>query len=503
MKQTGIRILAGIGTVFALIVAVVLARTFMLPSPPMAEASARVAPISDEAAARAAAHLSAAIQLPTISWQRGATGDKAEASAKALVDFRDFITATYPAFTRVTTREIVSDYSLLFTWQGSDTSLEPVLLMSHMDVVPVVPGTEGDWTHPPFAGEIADGIVWGRGAIDCKGSLIAMLEAAETLAAQGLQPKRSIMFAFGHDEEISGLNGNRKIAEMLQARGQKLAFVSDEGGMVTEGVVGGVGAPVALVGIAEKGYLTLRLTAHAKGGHSSVPPAADETAIGRLIRAMTRVSDAPFASGIDAPTRAMLDALAPASPFTRRMALANMWLFEPLVTRLMAADPRTGAQLHTTIAPTMLKAGVKENVLPPEAEGIMNFRLHQRDTIESATAHVTAAIDDPDVDVEALEGARNASAVSNLDGGSFALLRQSITDSFPDALVAPNLTVAGTDSRYYLPLTENVFRFVPLRLNASELAGFHATNERLPVASLAQAVGFYKSMMENLGVDDL
>jgi carboxypeptidase PM20D1 len=169
----------------------------------------------------------------------------------------------------------------------------------------------------------------------------------------------------------------------------------------------------------------------------------------------------------------------------------------------MTADPRLAAQLRTTIAPTMLEAGVKENVLPPEAEGIMNFRLHRRDTIESATAHVTEAIDDPEVSIETLEGARNASSVSNLDGGSYALLRQSIAAHFPDALIAPTLTVAGTDSRHYLPLTENVFRFIPLRLNASELAGFHATNERLPVVSLAGAVGFYIDFMQNMGENDL
>jgi carboxypeptidase PM20D1 len=497
------RLVAGILIIALALIAVVIGRTLMLPPLPVVDASALPAPISDEAAARAATNLSAAIKMPTISWQRGATGEKADASNKAFVDFRDFISATYPAFTAATTREIVSDYSLLFTWKGSDETLDPVLLMSHMDVVPVVPGTEGDWSHAPFGGEIADGVVWGRGAIDCKGSLIAMLEAAETLAAQGFQPKRGIMFAFGHDEEISGLNGNLKIAEMLKARGQKLAFVSDEGGMLATGMVGDVDQPVAIIGIAEKGYLTLRLTAHAKGGHSSMPPAADETAVGRLIKAMTRVSDAPFTSGIDTPTRAMLEALAPASPFMQRMAVANMWLFEPLITGRMTADPRLAAQLRTTIAPTMLEAGVKENVLPPEAEGIMNFRLHRRDTIESATAHVTEAIDDPEVSIETLEGARNASSVSNLDGGSYALLRQSIAAHFPDALIAPTLTVAGTDSRHYLPLTENVFRFIPLRLNASELAGFHATNERLPVVSLAGAVGFYIDFMQNMGENDL
>lgn len=499
MKRTGWRIVAGLGAVATVLAVIVVARTVMMAPAPVVATGDKIQPISEAAAAEATQHLSQAIQMQTISWQPGTIGPKAEASAKALISFRDFITATYPAFSQVASREIVSDYSLLFIWKGSEPSLEPVLLMSHMDVVPVVPGTEADWTHPPFGGEIVDGTVWGRGAIDCKGSLIAMLEAANALATTGFQPKRTIMFAFGHDEETGGLNGNQKIAALLKERGVKLAFVSDEGGLVTEGAVGGIDVPVALIGIAEKGYLTVKLTSHAHGGHSSMPPAENKTAVGRLIAAITRVANAPFKSGIDKPTQAMLDALAPAMSFSRRMVFANMWLFKPLVIKVLNDNPQTAAQLHTTIAPTMLEAGVKENVLPPEASGVVNFRLHQRDTIDSAIKHVTAAINDDEVTVESLEGARNASAVSNLNGGAYALLQNSIAASYPDALITPNLTVAGTDSRYYLPLTENVFRFVPIRVTASELAGFHATNERIRVSALAEAVGFYKALMGNGG----
>jgi carboxypeptidase PM20D1 len=146
----------------------------------------------------------------------------------------------------------------------------------------------------------------------------------------------------------------------------------------------------------------------------------------------------------------------------------------------------------------MLQAGVKENVLPPEASGIINFRLHQRDTIESATRHVEDAIDDKLVDVEQVGSARNASAVSNLDGAAFGLLKDTIRSRYPSALVTPNLTVAGTDSRHYLPLTENVFRFIPIRVDADELKGFHATNERVRISALAEGVGFYKQLMQNL-----
>jgi carboxypeptidase PM20D1 len=312
MKRTGLRILAGLAAAFLALAAVVVARTLMLDPPPAARGAAQTAPATPEETARAAEHLGAAIRLQTISYQRGLDDERTRASAEALVQFRAFIASTYPAFSAAASREIIGGYSLLFTWEGSDPKLAPVLLMSHMDVVPVVPGTEGDWTHPPFAGEIADGSVWGRGAIDCKGSLISMLEAAESLATKGFRPKRTIYFAFGHDEEISGLDGDKKISELLASRGVKLAFVSDEGGMVAEGAVSGVATPVALIGIAEKGYMSLELTAHAAGGHSSIPPAQEETAVGRLARAITRTGEAPFASGLDGPTRAMLEAFAPA-----------------------------------------------------------------------------------------------------------------------------------------------------------------------------------------------
>ncbi|HEY4344318.1 MAG TPA: M20 family peptidase [Parvibaculum sp.] len=498
MRKTGTGILAAIGGILAVLAAVVIGRTLML-APPLAPGGAsETAPASAEETARAAAHLGEAIQFQTISYQRGLKDEKAQASAAALVQFRDFIAATYPAFSTAANREIVNGYSLLFTWEGSDPKLAPVLLMSHMDVVPVVPGTEKDWKHPPFSGAIADGSVWGRGAIDCKGSLISILEAADSLAAQGFKPKRTIMFAFGHDEEISGLDGDKKISELLASRGVKLAFVSDEGGMVAEGAVSGIATPVALIGIAEKGYMSLELTAHAAGGHSSMPPAQDETAVGRLMRAIKRTGDAPFTSGIDGPTRAMLEAFAPASSFGRKMVFANLWLFEPLVVHLMNEDPRSGAQLHTTIAPTMLKAGVKENVLPPEAEGVINFRVHPRDTVASVTEHVTTAIDDKEVSIATLPGAREASAVSNIKGAAYGLLTATIAKSFPDALIAPNLTVAGTDSRHYLPLTGNVFRFIPLRVTAEELAGFHNTNERVRLKSLGEAIGFYRALMQNL-----
>ena len=407
----------------------------------------------------------------------------------------------YRDCSKAATREIVGGYSLLYTWAGTDPSLDPVLLMSHLDVVPIAPGTQSQWEEAPFSGAISGGYVWGRGTIDTKGSLVAMMEAADMLAAKGFAPARTIMFAFGHDEELGGDDGNAAIAALLQARGVKLAWVADEGGVIGEGLMPGVDGPVAMIGVAEKGSVSLAITAHAKGGHSSMPPAADETAIGRLARAIGRIGDAPFESKVDGATRRMFESLAPGVPFMQRMVYANLWLFEPVVRAIMGKSQSGAAQLHTTIAPTIISGGVKENVLPPDAYAVVNFRIHPRDTGGSVIAHVREAVDDPEVSVEAMPGTREASKVSNIDGEGYRVLTQAIRESFPATLIAPYLVVGGTDSRHYLPITDNVFRFIPIRMGADDMARFHGTNERVSVENMGEAVAFYIKLMEMLNRD--
>ncbi len=295
------RILLALAGVVVLLFAIVIGRTLMAP----VYKAGPVTQASTFDANTVAAHLAAAVKFRTISWQDGAPAENVAASQAALTTFRDWIEATYPNVAKTFVREIVSDYSLLYTWKGSDATLKPILLMSHMDVVPVVPGTEKNWTHEPFSGDIADGYVWGRGTLDTKSGIIGALEAAEALIAKGFQPKRTIMFAFGHDEEIGGTNGNAKISALLAERKVELEFVDDEGGMISNGAVPGIDAPVALIGIAEKGSVTLELIAHSDGGHSSAPPAVNKTAIGRLAHAIEKLgASPPFDSGFDETTRA-------------------------------------------------------------------------------------------------------------------------------------------------------------------------------------------------------
>lgn len=492
------RILIGAGALILILVAVVIGRTLMVPAMDLAEAG-KADSIDAERASR---HLAEAVRFPTISHQRGADATEIARSEEAFTGFRNWMDETYPAFTEATSREIVGGATLFYTWEGTDASLAPVLLMSHIDVVPIAPGTEEKWEHPPFGGVIADGYVWGRGTIDNKGSLIAMVEAAEMLAADGFRPKRTVMFAFGHDEEIGGGEGNKALSELLQSRGVKLAWVADEGGVIGQGLLPGVNAPVAMIGIAEKGSISLDIIAYAKGGHSSMPPPATQTAVGRLARALDKIGNDPFESKVDGATRGMIESLAPAVPFMQRMVYANLWLFEPVVRGFMEKSPTSAAQLQTTIAPTIVEGGNKENVLPPEARAVVNFRIHPRDNADKVLEHVREAIDDPEVTVEPLDGIREASSVSNIEGDGYQLLTRVISESFPGMISAPYLVVGGTDSRHYLPITDNVFRFIPIRMGPDDMPRFHGTNERVSVENMGEAVAFYVRLLKELNAQD-
>ena len=334
----------------------------------------------------------------------------------------------------------------------------------------------------------------GRGTIDTKAGIIGQLEAAEALAREGFRPKRTVMFAFGHDEETGG-QGNTRIAAMLAERGVQLEFVDDEGGVIATGAVPGIEGPVAVVGVAEKGYLTLQLTARSPGGHSSLPLPIAETAIGRLARAMGNIERSPFEGKIDGVSHEFLQQLMPYMSFGQRLAIANLWLLEPVVVKTMSAAPASAAILRTTIAPTIVQGGVKENVLPPSATLTINFRVHPRDSTQGVLDHIRQAVGDPQVDISVIGVRREASAVSDMQGPQFALIRRTLESVKPGVIVAPNLLSAATDARHYEALTRNVFRMVPAELSADELKGFHGTNERVPVSSLLLIARYYRELI--------
>ena len=436
--------------------------------------------------ARAAQRLGEAIRFRTITHQNPADDVVAEWE-----QLHRWLQQSYPAAHAAMRRELIDGRSLLYTWPGRETALPPILLMAHQDVVPVSPGTEGDWTEPPFSGVVNDGWIWGRGSSDDKGSLVALMEAAESLAAAGFQPQRTVLFAFGHNEEVLG-SGARAIAEQLKARGLKPEFALDEGMLVIDDHPV-TQAPVALIGVAEKGYATLRISARAPGGHSSMPP--PQSAVVTLAAAITAITGSPFPLDYSGPAAEMMEALAPRAAFGTRLAVANAWLFEPLLERQIAATPSGAALLHTTMAPTMLEGSPKENVLPQTAIARINFRIHPRDSSAAVMARAQAAVGELPVELAWESQPNEPSPVSSTSSpASSASTCQAGEAS--GAPVAPALVLGGTDSRVMAGIAKDVYRFMPVRMRLDELGMIHGTNERMSVENLDRMAEFYRRLIE-------
>jgi carboxypeptidase PM20D1 len=437
--------------------------------------------------ATAALHLSQALRFPTVSHE-----DPAESDPAAFAMLQTYLAEAYPRIDAELERRTVGAGSLLYTWRGKEPDLPQVVLMAHQDVVPIEPGTEDKWAHPPFGGVVEEGFVWGRGAMDDKGALIAVMEAVEALLSQGFEPERTIRLAFGHDEEVGG-SGAAAIAALLEDEGVRPYFVLDEGGAIVEGMLPGLTQPLATVGIAEKGVASVALAVEIKGGHSSMPPR--HTAIGILSRALVRLEDNPFPGGIQGPFRDMLETVGREMSFSRRLVLANLWLFRPLVERQFASMPAADTMMRTSTAVTIVEGGVKANVLPSKARAVVNFRIAPGDTVAGVLEHVRRVVADPRVAVEVAREAWEPSPVSPTDSEGFRLVERTIRQLFPDAVVAPYLLPGGTDSRHYGKLTSDVYRFAAIRLAQEDLPRAHGTDERLGVDALAQMIAFYMQLL--------
>ena len=480
------RVVATALTGFFLLCAVVVYRTASLRSsrpdvPPL--------PVRNVDVEAAAGRLARGLTFRTIS-----AGEGEPVARDAFLALRAHLERSYPRVHASLGRETVSQYSLLYTWKGADPDLEPVLLMAHQDVVPV---DAAAWKYPPFSGRIVDGEIWGRGAIDDKGALFAILESVETLLAEGFRPERTLLLFFGHDEEVGGAQGAARAAALLEARGVHLAWVVDEGGFVVNGLLEGLETPIALVGIAEKGSLTLQLDLEGTGGHSSVPPR--HSAIGIVSEAVTRLERNPMPGGIDDLAHDLLEGVAPEQPLGVRAALANLWLTGPLVEAVMAENPALDAMQRTTTAVTMIEGGVKANVLPSHVRATVNFRIRPGDTVDDVRRHVQETVDDERITIATVGTPREASPIAPTDSEAFAQVERTIAEVFPGVPVVPYLMVAGTDSRNFYRITPNVLRFNPFRFGPESRTLPHGTNERLPVAALADAVRFYTRLIESSG----
>jgi carboxypeptidase PM20D1 len=478
--------LTAVGLVLA-VGAVVAVRTVTFKAPAAVDTSsvhlASARPFDVNLAAR---HLGEAVRFQTVSHQ-----DKAEDQPAEWDKLHAWLQATYPDAHRVMTREVVADHALVYTWKGTDPSLAPVVLMAHQDVVPVTPGTEGAWTHPPFDGVVADGAVWGRGSIDDKGSLVTLFEALDGLAKAGFTPRRTVIIVSGHDEEVRGV-GARAAAALLKGRGIKAQFVLDEGMAVIEDHPVTKGK-VALIATAEKGYATLTVTAPAVGGHSSAPP--PQTGVATLAKAVLAIADNPFPMKFSGPGADMLKSLAPHSGPTIKMAAANTWLFSPLLVKETSKTPAGAAMLHTTIAPTMLKGSPKENVLPQDAEAWINYRIAPGDTSADVMAKAKAAVGDLPVKLAWVKAPDEPSKVSSTTSDGWKTLAALAGDE-SKAPVAPALMTAASDSRYMGPIADDIYKFQPLELSVKDTEMIHGTNEHMTLANVERMVRFYQRLVE-------
>ncbi|MES3034371.1 MAG: M20 family peptidase [Gemmatimonadota bacterium] len=487
MKKLLLVVLAAL----VVLLGVMVTRTMMVPAPAAPAVASAVVSVDE---ATAAARLSGAVKFATVSYASGAPIDTA-----AFLGFHEFLQTSFPRVHATLRRETVAGLSLVYTWTGTDSTAAPVVLMGHMDVVPVTEQNLKEWTHGPFSGDVADGYVWGRGTMDDKVTVLAVLEAVEHMLSRGQRPARTVYLTFGHDEEVGGRFGARAIVDTLVARGVKPALVIDEGGVMTAGAVPGVAGMAAVVGVAEKGYLSLRLTATAQGGHSSMP--TDRTAVGALSRAIAALEANPFPSTLDGPARGMIEAMAPYLPFSRKLVFANLWLTEPVVRSVLAKTPSTAAMIHTTTSPTMLTAGIKDNVLPPEASAVVNFRIRPGETQQSVIVRVTEVIADTLVRVAPTDSARvDPSPVSDANGAAFRLIASTVRGMVPgqSVPVLPYLVVGGTDAKYWGPHSSNVFRFLAVPLEAGDLSRIHGVNERMSVKGYATAVTFFAQLLSTL-----
>ncbi|WP_162051383.1 M20/M25/M40 family metallo-hydrolase [Pontibacter pamirensis] len=431
-----------------------------------------------------------------ISFQTASDVDEQEFRYSEFLSLHDYLGEAFPALHQQLQKEVINGYSLLYTWLGTDPDLPPVLLSAHMDVVPVEEETKHDWQQQPYAGVVKDGYIWGRGALDDKYRVIAIMEAVEQLLQQGYSPERTIYLAFGHDEEVGGTEGAGKISEYLQEQGVKLEAVFDEGLAVAKGILPGVEEPIAFIGTAAKGGMNLQLKVNGEGGHSSAPPR--DTPVSILSAALNRLQNTPFEARMIPTTKETMELMANKMGGKYKFAMRHYGLFKGKILKMLAKDQATGALIRTQMTPTVLEAGDTYNVMPRMAKAVLNIRILNGEDQQTVLKHVTKAINDERVQIEMKGKYTPPSPITATDTWTYAALEQSIRETFPKvALVVPALFPGSTDARHYTNLTNNIYRFGPQVVTREDAQLVHNVDERLEVEVFEKSIAFYKTLLRN------
>lgn len=472
-----IKILLFVLGIVIVLAAVVLAKT--LANRPIVQKKAP-APADMERAQEYAEQLAKLVQCETIS-------SRFDESREKFLEFHKILQEEFP-LVHETCEKHVFNGSLLFHWRGKSNS-DPLLLMSHHDVVEA----GGEWEHGYFSGDIADGAVWGRGSVDTKASLFCILRAVEELIKEGTQPETDIYIGSSCTEEWSG-EGAPLTAQYLKEHGVHLGMLLDEGGMIMEEPIAGVKGKFAMIGVLEKGYGDVKFIARSGGGHASAP--GKNTPLVRLAKFICEVEKhSPFRVELDPTVREMFRRLSPYMGFGMKLAFSNLWLFSPLLKRLMPAiSPVGGAMLKTTCAFTTAAGATGLNVLPQMAYVTANLRFIPHQPTKESIALLTELAKKYDLETEVIY-ADDPCPVVDYKAKPFLLVEETVKEFFPDCVPSPYVMTGGTDAKFYKGICENGIRFAPLEINKQQFASIHGLNENIHLSVLPSGVDFYKSII--------
>ncbi|MCL3818975.1 M20/M25/M40 family metallo-hydrolase [Aeromicrobium wangtongii] len=437
--------------------------------------------MNDDAAVAA---LQAVVRIPTVSDR-----DPDKVDTAAFDELLAEMARRFPLLHEKLELTRVDTHGLLFRWAGQ-SSRKPVVLMAHLDVVPV----EGEWQHPAFGGDLVDGSIWGRGTLDDKGSLVGICAAVERLLEAGFVPAQDVWLSFGCNEEVSGTAAVLAVEELTR-RGVQPWFVLDEGGAIASEAFPGVAAPIGVIGVAEKGVTSVELRVEGRGGHASTPARMGPTA--RIARAITRIDRSPMVASVPEPTVELFRRMGRHAPLALRPLMINAGRMKPLLTKaLIAAGPEPAAMTRTTFAITTLSGSPALNVIAATAKAGVNIRIMVGDTVAGVLEHVRKTINDDQVHIDVVEQ-NEPSPISPMDE-AFALVESTITELFPDAVPAPYVMMAATDSRFFTTICPRVYRFAPFRMTKAQRESIHSYDEHLGVDAFLDGVRWYRRLIERL-----
>ncbi len=431
--------------------------------------------------------LRSAVQCKTISHQ-----DPTQTDWKEFTRLKELFAQSFPFCETFRIPSGAGPYNQVYRFPGENPEALPFLLTAHLDVVGA---QEQAWTHPPFSGTVEDGYLYGRGSFDCKIQAVAILTAFESLLTEGKKPSRTCYVAFGCDEECNGsLMGAGTIASYFEKQNLQFAYILDEGGVVSQRYIKGFEQDIAVVGVAEKGYMDVQLSAQCSAGHSSTP--TFPTALGRVGRAVHRLESKSMPARLTAPVKAMLESLGRQGSFAYRFLFLNSWITKPILFGVFSKNATLNALVRTTVVPTMIEASDKSNVIAEQATAMVNVRLLPTQTQEEVLLWMQKVIDDPAVKLKVVRFTP-ASEVSPAKGEVFSHLANTITACFSNAVVTPYLMLGATDARKYQNLSNHIYRFTPVSMDKSEVARMHGVDERISEENIRLAVTFYATLIQS------